>query len=611
MVPGSNGDLAVFIEDAEMRVWDFNEEELSTIDVSTIADAGKMRAIEVLDDVLYVMSDDKIHYSALPNVDWQFLTDVDIDDSDAIITSHINSSHLYMGTLKGPVYAAALSGGNFELLYQFDNRVRAFYLFDDGVGFVTIQSAAKPMKTTDGGVSWANMDEFGENAKLYAYDSDKMLTANTNRFYVSTDGGASTTYVPLFDNSDISLIQHASFAENGDLYLVGRSSTIIKSTDVGLTYENLNDYNRSDLYHISFDDTGRGVAAGGKALFYSNDDGDNWASFDVSEFLAVDGYINSAALLPDNTILVGHNDGHAFIKDGALLSEAVTNLDVIIHLPASGSILAITDEGSENSILKSTDNGASWTSKHTSTDYSAKVRSTAGGKIYYCGSDGYLISEDDGETWEKITPTVEGFVSDMHLFDDGQSIFSISGELYESPDAGVTMTESSSAYALNNLYFLNSEHYIFTQRSSGNTTLRQKKADIPNTQIVETMCGEAAASFLVDNTIWLSFRGGHIKKFEIETSPPNAVRHIHTSPLTIHPNPAYLGAELQFSSTFKNTGHLQISNQLGQVIFNDANFSAASLQLSSSRFAAGSYFISLLADGQQYRAKLVIVDPGF
>ena len=610
IVPSSNGDLAIFIVDAEMQAWNFDTEELSTIDISTIADAGKMRALEVADDVLYVIAREKIYYSELGTVDWQFLTDVDITDSNAIITSHINSSHLYLGTLEGHVFSVALSGGAYELLYQFDNRVSAFYLFDDGIGYATIQLSVKPKKSSDGGATWTNMDEFGENAKLYAYDSDKMLTANTNRFYVSTDGGASTTYVPLFDNNDIGLIAHASFTANGELFLVGNSSTIIKSNDVGLTYENLNEYNRSDLGTISFKGN-KGVAAGAQALLLSEDGGDSWSSFDVSQIVAADGYINSAAILADDEVIVGHDEGYAILKNGNLQSEGTTSLNTILSLPESGILLAVTQDGSDRHVIKSTDNGLTWATKFTTQEYLSKIRVTENGKIYFPKLDGYAYSEDDGENWSVVTNTIEGLVRDMHLLDDDTSIFSIDGKVYESPDGGITMTEAGGGYALNNLHFLNSEHYIYTTLASNNTAIRQKKASNSNSSIVNTSCAAASGSFLQGDVLWLSFRGGHINKYQITVDPPNSTKHITASPLAIQPNPSALGSELQFSDQLAKAGHLQIFDQLGQVVLDDANFSAASLELSPSRFAAGTYFIALQYEGQHYRAKLVIVDPGF
>ena len=98
---------------------------------------------------------------------------------------------------------------------------------------------------------------------------------------------------------------------------------------------------------------------------------------------------------------------------------------------------------------------------------------------------------------------------------------------------------------------------------------------------------------------------------KITVDPPNSTKHITASPLAIQPNPSALGSELQFSDQLAKAGHLQIFDQLGQVVLDDANFSAASLELSPSRFAAGTYFIALQYEGQHYRAKLVIVDPGF
>lgn len=603
----AQGDLAILMTKDELWSWNFSTEELTAITISTIDQFGDLKAIEIVGDRLYVVSVGKIHSATAPEFSWEGLTDVLYDEDYGINTTAITTTALYIGSSEGHVFEAALSGGSYVEIYDFGARVNALHLFDSGTGYATIQSASVPLKTTDGGVSWNSLNNFSENALVYANADNTVLTVNTNRFYVSNDGGEEVTYVELQSDPNVSLIFHASFTESGDIYFCGRSSTILKSTDGGLTYENLYDYNRSDLRHISFNQTGFGAVSGDQAVIYTEDEGASWATFDTDALVGDPVYINASALLSDQTILLGHSDGHALIKNGELLFDGGINLQAAFSDPVKDLILGVTELGGNNVITKSTDGASTWENKYFTDAYISKFGKTENGNLYSPIESAYLWSENEGEDWEKIDLSVEGFMTDMAMLDDGTSLFAIGGKLYESTDAGMNLSQVASGGILRNIHFFAPDHYIFTQVSSSKTSLREKHPDEMNINTIATFCGEVQDAQLVDSLLWMSFKGGHINNYNFGTDVPSATQQPVVKQLSISPNPIAIGSQLQFqASNNASPSHLQIFNLLGEQLLNIPQFSASELQIDALLFLPGVYIIRQEKNGEIFQAKVIL-----
>ena len=606
ILPSALGDLALLMTSDELWAWDFTSEELSPVDISDIDQFGDLKGIEILGDKIYLVSVGRIHSATAPDFAWEMLTDVLYDEDYSINATAINNSALYIGSTEGHLFEAVLSGGSYEEIFNFGNRVRALAMFDSGTGYATIQSATGPMKSSNAGASWNVLTNFPENALMHAYDDNTVLTVNTNRFYVSTDGGDETTYVPI-DDANAGLINHASFAENGDLFFCGRSSTLLKSTNAGLTYDNLNDYNRSDLRSISFDASGRAIATGSQAVLYSDDEGENWSSFDTDLLMGDPVYINAGAVLADDSYIIGHDEGHALIKNGSLISDGGIGLEAILSDPQSGLLLGVSPIGGNRAITKSTDEGENWENKYFTDAYIQKFKRTAGGKIYCAAGDFYLISEDDGEDWEEVVLPVEGYLSDMALLDDGTSLFAIQGALYESTDAGENLTQVATGYAINNIYFLAPDHYIYTQLSSGNTSLREKHPDEPSIKTIASFCGEVVSADLYDNALWLGMRGGHIMNYSFEEDLPDATQQPIIHRLSISPNPITLGSILALATPAQAV-HLQVFNAFGRQIISQPGFTGSALPIETSQFTPGVYIIRQEAEGRVYQSRLLVTE---
>jgi|GEM_PF-6802581 len=122
------------------------------------------------------------------------------------------------------------------------------YIVSDGA----IHKAPHGSKTIDGGNTWVEIQDWPENNPVRVYNEDIIMTSNTNRFFVSTDGGATNTANYMSDDIHAGLIYNTRFDEDGNIYMVGESSMVLRSSDLGETYDNLIPNIRTHLNNIHF-----------------------------------------------------------------------------------------------------------------------------------------------------------------------------------------------------------------------------------------------------------------------------------------------------------------------------------------------------------------------
>ena len=125
---------------------------------------------------------------------------------------------------------------------DFMNRIFSFDMITDDLGYLSLQNFTYPIKTTDGGATYTDLENMPENIGVTGFGNDVIMTINTNRIYVSTDGGQSSTFIRMPEDGTYDLIQDSYVTDDGVLYLVGRSSVVAKTEDFGQSFVNLNDY---------------------------------------------------------------------------------------------------------------------------------------------------------------------------------------------------------------------------------------------------------------------------------------------------------------------------------------------------------------------------------
>ena len=424
ILPESNGKKAVLMGSNKLYLWNSEDQSITDIDVDALTPFGSFRAMETQGAHIYIISNGAINYAKGSDLIWEKLTDVVYNVDYGIACTAINEDKIYIGSTKGHIFEADLENGGYEEVYDFGVRVSSLAMPESQIGYASIQGITNPYKTSDAGNTWNILENFPENNLIYAYDKDKLVLVNTNRYFVSTDGGETVEEIETASDANVHLIYTASFSNDGTFYMAGISSTMIKSADFGYTYENLNDVNKSSLRKIEINTNGYGIAVGDLAIFLTDDEGENWSEFDVTQIDDESLYLSAGVILDDDKYMVGHDGGIAIIEDGDITFESEKGQIDLYYSAAKDFLIGITNIGSDYVINKSTDGGATWENKYFTERYIRNIEATAGGKLYILSDEGrYLLSEDDGENWEEVIIEGGNFFLEMELLDDGTSLF--------------------------------------------------------------------------------------------------------------------------------------------------------------------------------------------
>ena len=485
-----------------------------------------------------------VHKATVGDYNWSKIADFNFDN-DAVIATDATQNYLHIGTLNGLLIRVDLDTGADEIMNDFMNRIYSFDMVTDDLGYFTIQSFTYPIKTTDGGASYTDLENLPENIGVRGYGDDIIMTINTNRMYVSTDGGQTSTYIPYPDDGTYDLIWTTFVSDDGVLYLAGRSSTLAKTEDFGASFINLNDYKRENLIDIEMHSSGTGVAVGGySSIIKTEDGGQNWALVDL---LGDDNsnYINAVVIMSEDKYLVAGSNSLAIIENDQIVNTVPRGIDNMIYNAQGGYLIGLQSSNSDYSIIKSTDGGLTWEAKAFLPGYSYAISQTPGGKIFVPGLEGNMYtSEDGGDTWD-----VESFGDNLEIrsfafFDENLGIGSTGLKLYMTTDGGETASLISSGYLIANMQFISEDHIVYTTANEAQTNIYESKDGGDSFQLIKSTCSESQGSYKDQNdVIWLAQKGGHINKYNAGSTSVDD--EISKSFVSIYPNPTTLGQDIK------------------------------------------------------------------
>ncbi len=400
-------------------------------------------------------------------------------------------------------YACGASNGGFNVIKSTDggvtwngvntsnsNTMYKMY-WSDLNNCVVVGASGKFLKTTDGGTTWATGTVTGSTAALYdivKVDNNTFYaTGTTGVFAKSTDGGSTftnggqiavTTFYTLSfkdanigvalgsngvayrtTNGGVSWVLKDSFTSEvirtsfkvGNILLGGAyRSTLIKSTDDGLTWQNIANSSR-DMYGIFVEQTTKDIVIAGDRgeLNYSENEGATWnkTNFTTGDILydAVKFGGNIYTCGRGGGYFVSTNNGQ--IWQNKSIGTSTTRLYKLSFFDSQNGY-TVTNEGK---VLYTTNAGNSWTEKavfDATTLYDINMVSPTVG--FTCGSGDRLFGTTDGLTWshgEMSKPT--GQVTGIYML-DGQKgyICGENGAVYKTTDAFRTLTLLTDTLAL-------------------------------------------------------------------------------------------------------------------------------------------------------------------
>ena len=594
--PNSNGNESYLLHDDILLIFNIDK-SLTEVNTSILEGFGRMRSMEIDDNYIYIVSDGAIHKAPHGSLEWEHIVDVVYDSPYTISTSAISPTSIYVTSREGHVFETNKTSGGYVEVSNINGWIRTMTMANDDVGYLTAQGASGPYKTIDGGNTWVEIQDWPENNPVRVYNEDIIMTSNTNRFFVSTDGGATNTANYMSDDIHAGLIYNTRFDEDGNIYMVGESSMVLRSSDLGETYDNLIPNIRTHLNNIHFN-ANSGISTGYGSILISNDAGENWEEYsDANIENPSDGVV-----LADGKFAIASHSGVSIVNNGVVESTAGARADRIYVAPDNSYLLASLVIGSSYVMSKSSDNGLTWENKRFN-DQLGRIKSNSAGLIYAVSGDGkYIYSTDEGETWDEKELPIIGWMSDI-VIEDGVELYNLNGDVYESKDNGITLTEIGGGQRVNNLHILREDHYTYTNGSSVTMDIKEKKPGATSFSTIASSCGTAYGSYNKGNgEVWYSKSAGYIAKFDFDLVT-STIDRVESNP-DIYPNPIVSGEEIMIDG-ITNPSTISITNIMGKQILNRV-VKDHSTTINTEELIPGNYYISIKTDNRMTTSKIMV-----
>lgn len=524
IVPNTDGKECLVLSEKKLFLFDVTTDTYETIaDDNQSSMIGTFYGMEVNDDYIYLYGDNIILYKAHDADNWETLANLLLPSNDRIRTSAITESFLFFGSWEGKIREVALSSGEIRILPSFDNQIKKIEMVDDDLGYISASGESHFYKTTNGWLDKQELDGMPENIRPVAIGEDIIMSINTNRMYLSTDGGQTSQKYNYLEDGSISLVMDA-FVEGDRLYLAGNSSTVFYTDNLGGSFTNLNAYNRESIVGISISDQGKGYALAGNAfLLETNDYGETWSPSSIE--LNTDLYNFCLLYLPSGELIIGTDGKITTYKDGVVIAESDIKANSLFRNSSTGAIYLFEYNSSSSSrVYRSTDQGQTWENVHNipSASFQGMSISPLGHLYVATGSNVVHASKDGGDNWEQITFNKDN-ITRVHFFDEEAAVFVSDGGMHKTSNAGQTSKSIPSGYNPSNIQFLTRNHISFTTSSNSETSVNYSYDGGESFEAIAHFCSSSTSSEHVgDGVIILGQKGGHINKYVMDLSVVDA-----------------------------------------------------------------------------------------
>jgi len=584
----------VFIFDFEDGfIQDFNDDPL-------FYESNFYRNLEVNNDEIFVLGPEQVVRSSPSDFVWEEIYR-DTFAEDYIYTSALFGNQMILGGREGRLVKLNIENQEWELMQQFDNWIQDISMGSENVGYMVASGVSEVLKTSDGWSTYVALDELPESINPIAFGEDVIITVNTNRIYLSTDGGQSSSYIQTANTPEFSLTNSALFTDNGDLYFAGRGAMMTKSEDYGMSWIPLNPYNRSNLYAVDADDNGNIVVTGENQTYYSSSDyGESWTEKSID--VATDEYWSNAIILGPNRVLITSGDYLMILENDEIVFSDEINVQEIIHNNEMNYLIAMLRVDNIYEVYKSTDEGATWTKYLEFDDYAPILDQSPSGKIFAGNSDQIYSSIDHGETWTEEFYDLEQ-IRRLKFWDDELGLVAAGNKLNLTTDGGQTFEEISGGYAINNIHFISKDTFFFTTASSNSTNLRMTEDGGETFYTFYSNCATTYASVVNEkNELILAQRDGHIQVIPFEEEViPSAISNLESLiTINVFPNPKNKYEPLSIEGEWDE---LTIFNIEGHLVYRQDFYSE---QVAIPNMQSGVYFVRMVGEQKNGIGKLIV-----
>lgn len=328
--------------------------------------------------------------------------------------------------------------------------------------------------TENGGLTWtlrnSNLGAFGQTTNFVS--ETEGWAVGQNKAFHTTDGGQTWTPQSLPAGS---WIYGSFFLDALRGWGVGSQENIVHTSDGGQTWVTQRAPTRTHpLDSVHFADALHGVAVGGGGtVLYTNDGGQTWSQ-PANDYRTAS--LKIFALDASHVWSANANGEILYSTDGGLrwsksnLFSQATNSDVTdVTFTSNLNGWATVGGGAPGFVFRTTDGGRIWENAGAQSSQSLNAIATAGDQTIVAvggeGSTGVILrSTNNGATWSAITPpTTNKVFNDVHFVSASVGwIVGNSGVILRSTDGGATWATQTSGLSsqdgLNSVTFIDANN---------------------------------------------------------------------------------------------------------------------------------------------------------
>ena len=242
------------------------------------------------------------------------------------------------------------------------NNLRKIKFATSNIGWI-IGETGTILKTTDGGNTWLNQYYFGNDdiIDLSVVDSNNLyLVTATNELYLSSDGGNKWYLKSFFWSGGCSAISFININEGW----ASIGNNIQHTTDGGINWSSQFNFPNEYISAIKMESNGKGIAVSTfGTLFHSSDYGQNWSvdANHTGNFNAMDvnTFYSTALAINNNTLYKSTDNGATWNDPVTTPAEFSLSTPTSIKIIYATVYLATTVDGQ---VLFTSDGGTTWNS---------------------------------------------------------------------------------------------------------------------------------------------------------------------------------------------------------------------------------------------------------
>ena len=454
---------------------------------------------------------------------WEHLTPVKSSDR---LKSHfvLNDSTAYMGGFFGRLIKTTNGGESWAQMddvtgFPITGGIWGMHFPSTNVGYIP-DDAGRIYKTIDGSASWT---QIYNSVGSYFYDTHffnedlGFVCGEFGELLKTVDGGDSWESI---ETGVTTRLYDFCFTSDSVGYIALRSGDILKSNDSGNTWLSANLSNSNDLYQVEFFDDSLGIAVGlSGTVLRTIDAGLNWESIDVS---TTNRLIAVAFASEEIVLLVGDYGMLLRSEDGG---ESFEELDALSPYNLWG--LMRFDDGlvyayGDRNVFESFDDGSTWDYRFDGVPEAQLMRilftdsSTAHsvGRTAFGGNtrNAIIKSKDKGRVWNTTYESLgsSGDVTDISFIDEDHGFASAYNTIRKTSDGGESNWEF-----LNEDGYFTAVHFFNSDTGLVGNTLDGifRSTDGGNNWEQVDWCGDVNHFFFLDrDTGYAAVDGGSIRK---------------------------------------------------------------------------------------------------